>query len=82
MIFKPSEVTPLTALKLAEIYREAGLPAGVFNVLPGTGAETGQYLTEHPDIAKISFTGGVASGKSDGQLRRLLAEGSHHGAGR
>lgn len=63
MIFKPSEVTPLTALKLAEIYREAGLPAGVFNVLPGTGAETGQYLTEPPDIAKISFTGGVASGK-------------------
>lgn len=63
MIFKPSEVTPLTALKLAEIYREAGLPAGVFNVLPGTGAETGQYLTEHPDIAKISFTGGAASGK-------------------
>lgn len=63
MIFKPSEVTPLTALKLAEIYREAGLPDGVFNVLPGIGAETGQYLTEHPDIAKISFTGGVASGK-------------------
>lgn len=63
MIFKPSEVTPLTALKLAEIYREAGLPAGVFNVLPGIGAETGQYLTERPDIAKISFTGGVASGK-------------------
>ena len=63
MIFKPSEVTPLTALKLAEIYSEAGLPDGVFNVLPGTGAETGQFLTEHPDIAKISFTGGVASGK-------------------
>ncbi|WP_174508353.1 betaine-aldehyde dehydrogenase [Klebsiella oxytoca] len=63
MIFKPSEVTPLSALKLAEIYREAGLPEGVFNVLPGIGAETGQYLTEHPDIAKISFTGGIASGK-------------------
>lgn len=63
MIFKPSEVTPLTALKLAEIYSEAGLPDGVFNVLPGIGAETGQYLTEHPGIAKISFTGGVASGK-------------------
>lgn len=45
MIFKPSEVTPLTALKLAEIYSEAGLPDGVFNVLPGIGAETGQYLT-------------------------------------
>ena len=63
MIFKPSEVTPLTALRLAEIYSEAGLPDGVFNVLPGVGAETGQYLTEHPGIAKVSFTGGVASGK-------------------
>ncbi|TGX87443.1 aldehyde dehydrogenase family protein, partial [Escherichia coli] len=63
MIFKPSEVTPLTALKLAEIYSEAGLPDGVFNVLPGVGAETGQYLTEHPGIAKVSFTGGVARGK-------------------
>ena len=63
MIFKPSEVTPLTALKLAEIYTEAGLPDGVFNVLPGLGAETGQFLTEHPGIAKVSFTGGVASGK-------------------
>lgn len=63
MIFKPSEVTPLTALKLAEIYSEAGLPDGVFNVLPGVGAETGQYLTEHPGIAKVSFTYGVASGK-------------------
>ncbi len=82
MIFKPSEVTPLTALKLAEIYSEAGLPDGVFNVLPGIGAETGQYLTEHPDIAKISFTGGVASGKSDGQLGRVITERGHHGAGR
>lgn len=52
MIFKPSEVTPLTALKLAEIYSEAGLPDGVFNVLPGVGAETGQYLTEHPALPK------------------------------
>lgn len=41
MIFKPSEVTPLTALKLAEIYSEAGLPDGVFNVLPGVGARPG-----------------------------------------
>lgn len=63
MIFKPSEVTPLTALKLAEIYTEAGLPNGVFNVLPGLGAKAGQALTEHPGIAKISFTGGVVSGK-------------------
>ena len=63
MIFKPSEVTPLTALKLAEIYTEAGVPAGVFNVLNGRGAVTGQLLTDHPGIDKVSFTGGVASGK-------------------
>ncbi len=63
MIFKPSEVTPLTALKLAEIYTEAGVPDGVFNVLPGIGAVTGQLLTEHPGIDKVSFTGGVVSGK-------------------
>ncbi|MEQ9770009.1 betaine-aldehyde dehydrogenase [Pectobacterium jejuense] len=63
MIFKPSEVTSLTALKLAEIYTEAGLPAGVFNVLTGTGQSVGQALTTHPGIAKVSFTGGIASGK-------------------
>lgn len=82
MIFKPSEVTPLTALRLAEIYTEAGLPDGVFNVLPGVGAETGQYLTEHPGIAKVSFTGGVASGKGDGQLGGLVPERGDDGAGR
>ncbi len=63
MIFKPSEVTPLSALKLAEIYTEAGLPAGVFNVVNGVGPEVGVALTEHPGIEKISFTGGVATGK-------------------
>lgn len=63
MIFKPSEVTSLTALKLAEIYTEAGLPAGVFNVLTGSGREVGQWLTEHPGIEKVSFTGGTVTGK-------------------
>ncbi|SFP52076.1 betaine-aldehyde dehydrogenase [Pseudomonas borbori] len=63
MIFKPSEVTSLTTLKLAEIYSEAGLPDGVFNVLTGSGREVGQWLTEHPGIAKISFTGGTVTGK-------------------
>lgn len=63
MIFKPSEVTPLTAFKLAEIYTEAGLPAGVFNVVQGSGRDIGPYLTEHPVIEKISFTGGVETGK-------------------
>lgn len=63
MIFKPSEVTPLSALKLAEIFTEAGLPDGVFNVLPGDGAGVGSALTEHPLIEKISFTGGTATGR-------------------
>ncbi|QEO99161.1 choline dehydrogenase [Xanthomonas oryzae pv. oryzicola] len=63
MIFKPSELTPLTALKLAEIFTEAGLPDGVFNVLPGDDASVGSVLTEHPEIEKISFTGGTATGR-------------------
>jgi betaine-aldehyde dehydrogenase len=63
MIFKPSEVTSLTALKLAEIFTEAGVPDGVFNVLTGSGREIGQWLTEHPRIEKISFTGGTVTGK-------------------
>ncbi|WP_286916838.1 aldehyde dehydrogenase family protein, partial [Pseudomonas sp. UBA6276] len=56
-------VTSLTTLKLAEIYTEAGLPAGVFNVLTGSGSEVGAWLTEHPGIEKVSFTGGVSTGK-------------------
>lgn len=62
MIFKPSEETPLTALKLAEIYSQAGLPDGVFNVIQGD-ARTGQLITAHPDIAKVSFTGECGTGK-------------------
>lgn len=63
MIFKPSEVTSLTTLKLAEIYSEAGLPDGVFNVLTGSGSEVGTWLTEHPGVEKVSFTGGTITGK-------------------
>ncbi|WP_299621957.1 betaine-aldehyde dehydrogenase [Pelagibius sp.] len=62
MIFKPAELTPLTALKLAEIYTEAGLPDGVFNVVQGFG-ETGRALVRHPAIAKVSLTGEVGTGK-------------------
>jgi len=62
MIFKPSEETPLGALKLAEIFTEAGLPDGVFNVVQGAG-DVGAWLTHHPDIAKVSFTGEVGTGK-------------------
>jgi betaine-aldehyde dehydrogenase len=63
MIFKPAELTPLTAAKLAEIYTEAGLPDGVFNVVQGM-AETGRALTRHPQIAKVSLTGEVGTGKA------------------
>jgi betaine-aldehyde dehydrogenase len=62
MIFKPSEVTPLSVYKLAEIYVEAGVPPGVFNVVQGDG-RVGAMLAAHPHIAKISFTGGVETGK-------------------
>ncbi|RTZ17799.1 betaine-aldehyde dehydrogenase [Vibrio aquaticus] len=62
MIFKPSEETPLSALKLAEIFTEAGLPDGVFNVVQGDH-RVGQMLTAHPHIAKVSFTGESGTGK-------------------
>ena len=62
MVFKPAEQTPLTALQLAEIYSEAGLPAGVFNVVQGA-ADTGAALISHPDVAKVTLTGSVETGK-------------------
>lgn len=62
MIFKPAEQTPLTALKLAEIYTEAGVPDGVFNVLQGA-RETGASLISHPKVSKVTLTGSVETGK-------------------
>ena len=62
MIFKPSEETPLGALKLAEILMEAGMPAGVFNVVQGAG-EVGSWLSHEPGIDKVSITGEVGTGK-------------------
>lgn len=62
MIFKPSEETPLSVLKLAEIFTEAGLPDGVFNVVQGD-YRVGQALSRHPEIAKVSFTGECGTGK-------------------
>jgi betaine-aldehyde dehydrogenase len=63
MLFKPAELTPLTALKLEEIYRAAGLPAGLFQVVQGE-AETGSLLTRHALIRKVSLTGSVGTGKA------------------
>ncbi|HFB65886.1 MAG TPA: aldehyde dehydrogenase family protein [Aeromonadales bacterium] len=62
MVLKPSEATPLTALALAEIAHEAGLPAGVLNVVTGLGNDAGQALSEHPGVDKLAFTGSVPTG--------------------
>ncbi|MET0259402.1 MAG: betaine-aldehyde dehydrogenase, partial [Methylobacterium sp.] len=78
VIFKPAELTPLTALKLAEIMTECGVPPGVFNVVQGDGA-TGRLLSRHPGIAKISLTGEVGTGKkvmadAAGTLKQVTLE--------
>jgi acyl-CoA reductase-like NAD-dependent aldehyde dehydrogenase len=65
-VVKPSEYTPLTTLKLAQIFTEAGLPKGVFNVVLGYGATTGKALAEHPDIDKLVLTGGTEAGRIAG----------------
>jgi phenylacetaldehyde dehydrogenase len=63
VVLKPSELTPLTSLRLAELALEAGIPDGVFNVVVGDGSTTGQRLVDHPAVAKIGFTGSTAVGK-------------------
>jgi betaine-aldehyde dehydrogenase len=78
MIFKPSELTPVTALELAAAFMDAGAPAGLFNVLQGDG-RVGAMLTAHPGIAKISLTGSVATGKkiaagAASQLKKVTLE--------
>jgi acyl-CoA reductase-like NAD-dependent aldehyde dehydrogenase len=67
VVLKPSELTPLTALKLAELSQEAGFPEGVLNVLPGYGDPAGEAIARHPDVDKISFTGSIRT------ARRLVA---------
>jgi acyl-CoA reductase-like NAD-dependent aldehyde dehydrogenase len=63
VVLKPAELTPLSALRLAELALEAGIPEGVVNVVPGKGAVVGQRLVEHPDVAKIGFTGSTEVGR-------------------
>ncbi|MGA5032589.1 aldehyde dehydrogenase family protein [Streptomyces cellulosae] len=72
VLLKPAETTPLTALRLAELALEAGLPEGLFQVLPGHGAVAGNALVEHPGVAKIVFTGSTAVGK------QVWAKGAVH----
>lgn len=78
-VVKPAENTPLSALRLAEVALEAGVPAGVLNVVTGFGDPAGRALAEHPDVDKISFTGSTAVGKSivqmaAGNLKRITLE--------
>src|SRR4030088_2389584 len=64
VVLKPAELTPLTALRFAELAGDAGLPEGVVNVVVGPGRTCGQRLVEHPDVAKIAFTGSTEVGRS------------------
>ncbi|WP_110684937.1 aldehyde dehydrogenase family protein [Salinicola aestuarinus] len=63
VVLKPSELTPFTAVRLAALAIDAGMPPGVFNVIQGNGATTGDTLCRHPDVAKITFTGSTATGR-------------------
>lgn len=63
VVGKPSELTPMTAFLLAKVCMEAGLPAGVLNIVQGLGPKTGQAIVEHPAVKAISFTGGTATGR-------------------
>nr|KAF6329540.1 aldehyde dehydrogenase 1 family member L1 [Myotis myotis] len=63
VVIKPAQVTPLTALKFAELTLKAGIPKGVINILPGSGSLVGQRLSDHPDVRKIGFTGSTEVGK-------------------
>lgn len=68
VILKPSELTPITSLELGDIFGKAGLPDGVFSVLPGDGATTGKALVSHPLIRKVDVTGGTPSGRAIGAI--------------
>jgi acyl-CoA reductase-like NAD-dependent aldehyde dehydrogenase len=72
VVLKPAQLTPLTALRLAELSRDAGVPDDVFQVLPGSGRVVGQRLVDHPDVAKIVFTGSTDVG------RRVMAGAADH----
>lgn len=63
IVLKPSEVTPLTCIKLGSLLKEAGFPKGVFNIVPGYGHIVGEYMSRHHKVSKISFTGSNTVGR-------------------
>ncbi|PZX34351.1 putative aldehyde dehydrogenase DhaS [Cupriavidus phytorum] len=85
VVIKPSELTPLSSLRIAELMAEVGFPDGVVNVVPGYGHTAGQRLAEHPRVGKIAFTGSTATGRriveaSQGNLKRVQLELGGKGA--
>lgn len=64
MVLKPSQHTPLTALRVGELMMEAGFPPGVVNILPGFGSEVGDIIARHPGIDKVAFTGRIKEEKA------------------
>ena len=78
-VLKPAELTPLTAIEFERIVREAGIPDGVVNVLVGPGSKVGKRLVEHPDVAKVAFTGSTEVGRgimagAAGTIKRVTLE--------
>jgi acyl-CoA reductase-like NAD-dependent aldehyde dehydrogenase len=85
VVMKPAALTPLSALRLAELMAEVGIPDGVVNVVPGPGRTAGLHLAQHPDVAKIAFTGSTETGReivraSAGNLKRIQLELGGKGA--
>ncbi|HLX19883.1 MAG TPA: aldehyde dehydrogenase family protein, partial [Gaiellaceae bacterium] len=79
VVLKPAELTPMSVLRLAELALEAGIPEGVVNVVPGKGSVVGQRLIEHPDVAKVGFTGSTEVGQqvmrgAAGTIKRVTLE--------
>jgi betaine-aldehyde dehydrogenase len=79
VVLKPAELTPLSTLRLGELALEAGIPEGVLNILPGKGSVVGTRLVEHPDVAKIGFTGSTEVGQevmrgAAGTIKRVTLE--------
>ncbi len=79
IVIKPSELTPLSTLRIAEMMRDVGFPAGVVNVVPGYGHTAGARIAEHPQISKVAFTGSTATGRrivqaSAGNLKKVQLE--------
>ncbi|MBX9629722.1 MAG: aldehyde dehydrogenase family protein [Burkholderiales bacterium] len=85
VVMKPAELTPLSSLKIAQLMAEVGFPEGVVNIVPGLGQVAGQYIAEHPEIAKVAFTGSTATGRrivqaSAGNLKKVQLELGGKGA--